>query len=287
MIANVANVLFDGLAYGSLLFLIGVGLSLTMGLMNFINLAHGAFAMFGGYVGVWAMNRGASPFPTLLAAVLATGLLGAAAERLLFRRLYKASRLDQTLFTIGFVFSAIACATYFFGAGQQSVVLPSFLQGQIHPFGLDLGVYRLFLILVVAGIAIGLQAMVEKTRFGCQIRAAVDNQDASDALGINVNAIFSLCFALGAAMAGLGGALGVGVLGLDPSFPLKYMVYFLLVVVVGGAGSIKGPLIAALILGICDVAGKYWIPSLGAFIIYAAMIVLLMLFPNGLGAKRA
>lgn len=287
MIASIVNVLFDGLAYGSLLFLVGVGLSLTMGLMNFINLAHGAFAMFGGYVAVLAINRGAPPLPALLAAVVAAAVLGAAAEQFLFRRLYKAPHLDQTLFTIGFVFSAIACATYFFGAGQQSVVLPSFLQGQVHPFGLDLGVYRLFLIAVVAVIAIALQAMIEKTRFGCQIRAAVDNQDASAALGINVNAIFSLCFALGAGMAGLGGALGVEILGLDPSFPLKYMVYFLLVVVVGGAGTIKGPLIAALILGVCDVAGKYWIPSFGAFVIYAAMIVLLMLFPNGLGAKRA
>lgn len=287
MIATIAGVLFDGLSYGSLLFLIGVGLSITMGLMNFINLAHGAFAMIGGYIAVLAMNRGAPFLPALLAACLATGILGAAAERVLFRRLYKASQLDQTLFTIGFVFVAMACATYFFGAGEQSIAMPALLQGQIHLFGLDLGSYRIFLVVVVMIIAAALQAMISRTRFGAQVRAAVDNQDASAGLGINVSAVFSLCFALGAALAGVGGALGVEVLGLDPSFPLKYMVYFLLVVVVGGAGSVRGPLYASLILGICDVAGKYWIPSLGAFVIYAAMIVLLMLFPNGLGAKRA
>jgi branched-chain amino acid transport system permease protein len=287
MLTNIIGVLFDGLSYGSLLFLIGVGLSITMGLMNFINLAHGAFAMIGGYVAVMALNRGAPPLPALLAAALAAGLLGAAAERLLFRRLYQRPPLDQTLFTIGFVFAAMAGATYFFGAGQQSVALPAILRGQFHILGLDLGVYRLFLILVVALIAFALQMMISRTRFGAQIRAAVDNQDASNGLGINVSAVFSLCFALGSALAGMGGALGVEVLGLDPSFPLKYMVYFLLVVVVGGAGTIKGPLYASLLLGICDVAGKYWIPSVGAFIIYAAMIVLLMLFPNGLGARRA
>lgn len=288
MAGNIVGILFDGLAYGSLLFLVGVGLSITMGLMNFINLAHGAFAMIGGYASVYLANRAGIPFlATLPLAFLAAGLCGIVAERLLFQRLYKAPHLDQMLFTVGFVFSSIAAAHYFFGASQQLVAIPDMLQGQVRFMGVDFGKYRLLLIAFVAVVTLALHLMLSKTRFGAEIRAAVDNQDAAAGLGINVNLVFALCFALGTGLAGLGGALGVEVLGLDPTFPLKYMVYFLLVVVVGGAGSIKGPLIAALLLGVFDVAGKYFVPEIGAFIIYVMMIVLLIAFPSGLGGKRA
>ena len=288
MAGNIVGILFDGLAYGSLLFLVGVGLSITMGLMNFINLAHGSFAMIGGYASVYLANRAGIPFlATLPLAFVAAGLCGIVAERLLFQRLYKAPHLDQMLFTVGFVFSSIAAAHYFFGASQQFVAMPDMLQGQVRFMGVDFGKYRLLLIAFVAAVTLALHLMLSKTRFGAEIRAAVDNQDAAAGLGINVNLVFALCFALGTGLAGLGGALGVEVLGLDPTFPLKYMVYFLLVVVVGGAGSIKGPLIAALLLGVFDVAGKYFVPEIGAFIIYVMMIVLLIAFPSGLGGKRA
>lgn len=288
MASNILGILFDGLAYGSLLFLIGVGLSITMGLMNFINLAHGTFAMAGGYISASLSQRSGLPFlATLPVAFVGAGLFGLVAERLLFRRLYKAPHLDQVLFTFGFVLSSIAAAHYFFGAGQQMGVMPSFLQGQIRVYGIDLGRYRLLLIACVGLITLALHFILSKTRFGAQVRAAVDNQDAAAGLGINVGLIFSLCFALGTGLAGLGGALGIEVLGLDPGFPLKYMVYFLLVVVVGGAGTIRGPLIAAMILGVFDVAGKYYVPQAGAFIIYVLMIVLLLAFPTGLGGKRA
>lgn len=288
MAGNIVGILFDGLAYGSLLFLVGVGLSITMGLMNFINLAHGSFAMIGGYASVYLANRAGIPFlATLPLAFVAAGLCGIIAERLLFQRLYKAPHLDQMLFTVGFVFSSIAAAHYFFGASQQLVAIPDMLRGQVGFMGVDFGKYRLLLIAFVAAVTLALHLMLSKTRFGAEIRAAVDNQDAAAGLGINVNLVFALCFALGTGLAGLGGALGVEVLGLDPTFPLKYMVYFLLVVVVGGAGSIKGPLIAALLLGVFDVAGKYFVPEIGAFIIYVMMIVLLIAFPSGLGGKRA
>ncbi|MCD1632532.1 branched-chain amino acid ABC transporter permease [Martelella mediterranea] len=288
MAGNIVGILFDGLAYGSLLFLVGVGLSITMGLMNFINLAHGSFAMIGGYASVYLANRAGIPFlATLPLAFVAAGLCGIIAERLLFQRLYKAPHLDQMLFTVGFVFSSIAAAHYFFGASQQFVAMPDMLQGQVRFMGVDFGKYRLLLIAFVAAVTLALHLMLSKTRFGAEIRAAVDNQDAAAGLGINVNLVFALCFALGTGLAGLGGALGVEVLGLDPTFPLKYMVYFLLVVVVGGAGSIKGPLTAALLLGVFDVAGKYFVPEIGAFIIYVMMIVLLIAFPSGLGGKRA
>ena len=286
-IVNFIGVLFDGVAYGSLLFLISIGLSVTMGLMNFVNLAHGAFAMVGGYVCVTVMTRIGIPFlATLPVAFIVTAGLGAMLERLLYQRLYKATHLDQVLFSIGLVFIAIAGATYLFGPAQQPVNLPEFLRGQLRVLGIDLGAYRLFLIALVVAITVALTYLIERTRFGAQIRASVDNQQASAGLGINVNRVFGLTFALGSGLAGLGGALGIDVLGLEPTFPIKYMVYFLLVVAVGGAGTIKGPLVAALVLGVFDVAGKYYVPEIGAFVIYALMVVLLIIFPSGLYGRR-
>ena len=288
MLGNILGVLFDGIAYGSLLFIIAVGLSVTLGLMNFVNLAHGAFAMLGGYVAVMAMTRAGIPFLAALPlAFLASAIVGVVLERTLYQRLYRAAHLDQVLFSIGIVFMSIAGATYFFGASQQPVALPSYLQGQLHLPGLDIGAYRLFLIGVVAVLTFALQYLLERTRFGSQVRASVDNATAAAGLGINVNRVFALTFALGSGLAGLGGALGIDVLGLDPTFPLKYMVYFLLVVAVGGTGTIKGALVAALILGIFDVAGKYYVPQVGGFVIYALMVVLLILFPTGLYGKKS
>jgi branched-chain amino acid transport system permease protein len=288
MVGNMIGVLFDGIAYGSLLFLISVGLSVTMGMMNFINLAHGAFAMIGGYVCVTLLSRLGLPFlATLPLAFIAAAIVGLVLERTLYRRLYKASHLDQVLFSIGLTFMAVAGATWLFGPTQQPVNLPDWLRGQVHLLGLDLGAYRLFLIGVVVLVTTALVLLIERTRFGAQIRASVDNQTAAAGLGINVSRVFSLTFALGSGLAGLGGGLGIDVLGLDPSFPVKYMVYFLLVVAVGGAGSIKGPLIAALILGVFDVAGKYYVPEVGAFVIYTLMVVLLILFPFGLVRRKA
>ncbi len=288
MLSNLIGVLFDGIAYGSLLFLISVGLSVTMGLMNFVNLAHGAFAMLGGYVCVTLLSRLGVPFLlSLPVAFIASAVAGLILERLLYRRLYKASHLDQVLFSIGLTFMAVAGATYIWGPSQQPVRLPDWLRGQVAIFGLDVGAYRLFLIGVVVAITLALGWLIERTRFGAQIRASVDNQQASAGLGINVSRVFSLTFALGSGLAGLGGGLGIDVLGLDPTFPIKYMVYFLLVVAVGGAGTIKGPLFAALILGVFDVAGKYYVPEIGAFVIYGLMVLMLLLFPAGLIGRRA
>ena len=282
------TVIFDGLAAGMLLFLISVGLSVTMGLMNFVNLAHGAFAMLGGYTCAVLLSRFAVPF--LLAAPLAaatTAIAGVILERVLYRRLYAASHLDQILFSIGLIFMAISMAHYFFGAGQQPIVLPDFLRGQINLPGLDIGVYRLFLIAVGLCLAFGLQWMVSRTSFGAKLRAAVDNPRVARGLGINVDRIFTLTFALGSALAGLGGALGIEMLGLDPGFPIKYIVYFLIVVAVGGSGNIKGSLIASLLLGVLDVAGKYYLPQAGAFVIYAVMVVMLIVKPQGLFGRTA
>jgi len=255
----------------------------TMGMMNFINLAHGAFAMAGGYVCSLGMERLGIPFlATLPLAFVAGAALGAVLERTLYRRLYRRSPLDQVLFSLGLTLMAVAATTFIFGEGQRPVRLPSFLLGQVHVLGLDLGVYRMFLIAVVAAITVALEILLRRSRLGAQIRASVDDAQTSAGLGIDVHRVFALTFTLGSGLAGLGGALSIDVLGLDPTFPLKYLVYFLLVVVVGGAGTIAGPLIASIVLGVFDVAGKYYLPQAGAFVIYALMVALLLLFPGGL-----
>lgn len=281
------GVVFDGIAYGALLFLISVGLSVTLGLMNVVNLAHGAFAMFGGYASIWLASSWGVPFlGTLPLVFLGGAAAGALAERALYRRLYRASHLDQVLFTIGLTFMAVATANFFWGPGQQRVQLPGFLQGQVRVLGLDLGAYRLFLLGLVVLISLALTALIERTRHGARLRASVDNQLVSAGLGIPVQHVFCVTFALGSGLAALGGALGIELLGLEPNFALEYLVYFLLVVSVGGAGSVPGTALAALLLGLFDVAGKYYVPELGGFIIYALMIVLLMLFPAGLRGRR-
>lgn len=288
MLSRLIGIAFDGIAYGSLLFLMSVGLSVTMGLMNVVNLAHGAFAMFGGYACTWLMREADWPFLlTLPAAFLAMAALGAALERTLYRRLYSASHLDQVLFTIGLTFVGVATATYAWGPAEQLVELPNALRGQVRLLGVDFGVYRIFLVAVVAAVSLTLDHWVEKTRFGALVRAAVDNRRVAEALGVRVDRLFCLTFALGSGLAGLGGALGIDVLGLEPTFALKYLVYFLLVVAVGGTKSIKGTAVAALGLGLCDVVGKYYLPELGAFIIYALMVVALIAFPAGLYGRRA
>lgn len=282
------TVVFDGIASGLLLFLISVGLSVTLGLMNFVNLAHGSFAMLGGYVCVVLLNRHGVPFLAALPIVtVASALAGVLLERTLYRRLYGASHLDQVLFSIGLVFMSISVAHFFFGAQQQPLQLPPMLSGQFNLPGVDVGVYRLFLIVVGVAIAVALQWMIAGTRFGAQLRASVDNPRTARGLGIDVDRVFVLTFALGSGLAGLGGALGVEMLGLDPEFPVKYIVYFLIVVAVGGSGNIKGSLYASLIIGVCDVAGKYYIPQVGAFVIYAVMVVTLIFRPQGLFGRSA
>ena len=283
----VVGVLFDGFAYGMLLFLLSVGLSVTLGMMNFINLAHCAFAMLGGYTAVTLTNRYGWPFlATLPAAFVLAGVVSVFFERVLYRRLYRAAELDQVLLTIGLAFMSVAVAAYFFGTVQQPIETPSFLRGSISFMGLSLGTYRLFLVAMGLATMAILIATLEYTRFGAQVRAAVDNQRMARGLGINVEGAFAITFALGSGLAGLGGALAVEIVGLDHSFALIYLVYVLIVVSVGGLGSIGGSFVAAALLGISDMFGKYYFPELGAFLIYLVMITILIWRPAGLFGRR-
>jgi len=287
MLPPVFGVIFDGIAYGMLLFVLSVGLSVTLGLMNFVNLAHCAFAMLGGYISVYLVNDYHWPFlATLPAAFIVTALVSVFFERVFYRRLYRSSDLDQVLLTIGLAFISVAAAAYFFGTVQQPVQTPALLRGGFNFFGLSLGNYRLFLIGVALAVTVALVLALEYTRFGAMVRAAVDNQRMARGLGINVDTTFMVTFALGSGLAGLGGALAIEIVGLDPNFALALLVYVLIIVSVGGLGSIVGSFAAAILIGISDIAGKYYAPEYGAFFIYLVMVAVLMWKPAGLFGKR-
>ena len=280
------TILFDGVAYGMLLFVLACGLAVTLGLMNFVNLAHGSFAMAGGYITLVLVNRNGMPFfAALPLAFVVTALIGAVFERTLYVHVYAKPHLDQVLFTIGLVFMSVAAVDYVMGSQQQYIQLPAMLHGQVNLFGLNVGKYRLLIIAICGLLTIALQFILTHTRFGSRLRAAVDDPRVANGLGIHVNGVFAVTFAVGSGLAGLGGALGAEILGLDPTFPLKFMIYFLIVVTVGGTSSITGPFLASLLLGIGDVAGKYFVPKFGAFIIYTIMIVVLIWRPQGLFAR--
>ena len=251
--------------------------------MNLVKLAHGSFAMAGGYCCVVLVNQLGVPFfAALPLAFLVSAAIGYGFERTLYTHVYRKSHLDQVLFSIGLVFMAVAAVDYVMGSSQQFVRIPSALHGQFDFYGVGVGKYRLLIIVVCGLLTLGLQAILTKTRFGSRLRAAVDDQRVARGLGINVGVVFAVTFAFGSGLAGLGRALGAEILGLDPTFPLKYMIYFLIVVTVGGTASITGPFLASILLGIGDVAGKYYVPTLGAFVIYTIMIVVLIVRPQGL-----
>jgi branched-chain amino acid transport system permease protein len=281
-----ATILFDGVAYGMLLFVLACGLAVTLGLMNFVNLAHGAFAMAGGYVTVLLIDRTVPFLACLPIAFLVSAALGLVLERTLYVHMYGRSPLEQVLFSIGLVFIAVAATDYVLGSSQRNIQLPAWLQGRREILGVSIGVYRSFLIVLCGALALALQLALMNTRFGSRLRAAVDDARVARGLGIPVGFVFAATFAVGSGLAGLGGALGVELLGLDPYFPLKFMVFFLIVVTVGGTSGLMGPFAAALLLGVADVAGKYYLSSaLGGFVIYVVLIVVLVLRPHGLFAR--
>ncbi len=285
-LTSILSVAFDGLAFGMILFVISVGMSITMGLMGFANLAHGAFAMLGGYICMSLTNDWGIPF--LAGVVLVFFIVGAISvpfERYLYARFYHATDLDQVLLTIGLVFMFIAACTFLWGPVNVQIHLPDYLKGQVDLGFRDFPTYRTFVIAVSLAIIIALWYGLERTRIGAQIRAAVDNRRMAQSIGINVGRLFTLTFALGSGLAAVGGALGTNISGMTPSYALEYLVYFLVVVSVGGMGSIRGAFAAALLIGMIDTAGKYYLPHFGAFFIFVVTIVVLLWRPQGLFGK--
>ena len=288
MIIEIANMLLGGLAAGMVLFIVSVGLSVTMGLMGFVNLAHGGFAMIGGYVVVIVMNRLGLPYVAALAlAFIFVAAISVVFERTLYSRLYRAAELDQVLFTIGLIFMMIAAVTLIVGPETQPINLPTSMQGQTNLGFMAYRTYSIVLIGVGVVIMLGLWLGFERTRMGAQIRAAVDNRRMAESLGINITRLFTLVFAFGSGMAALGGGLGAEFLGLDPQYPFKYLVMFLIVVAVGGLGRITGVFYASLIIGVLDFTLKKYFPQGGTVFIYGMTILLLLWRPQGLFGRAA
>lgn len=287
-LVSLVSIAFHGIAYGMVLYVISVGLSITMGLMGFANLAHGVFAMAGGYVMISAMSSLGMPYPAaLLTAFVVIALVSLVLEATLYSRLYTAGELDQVLFTIGLIFISVALARLAYGTLQQPVLLPEYLQGQFSMLGRDFPAFRVFLIAVSGIIVAGLWFGVERTAWGAMLRAAVDNRAMAQSVGINTRQLFMVTFAAGSGLAGLGGALGAEIIAIQPIYPFANLAYFLIVVAVGGMGTLKGPFFAALLIGITDTACKYWLPEFGAFLIYATTIAILLWRPAGLFGRNA
>lgn len=283
LLSSVVSILFHGLAYGAVLYVISVGLSVTMGLMGFVNLAHGVFAMAGGYVMITAMQRLGLPWLAALAlACVAVAVASMALERLLYARLYGAGELEQVLFTIGLIFVAVAVARLAYGPNPMAAPLPGYLQGQVNLFGRAFPAYRAAVIAASALLIAVLWVGLERTRWGAMVRAAVDNRAMAQSVGIDTGRLFTFTFALGSGLAALGGALGADIMAMTPTYPFEQLVYFLIVVAIGGLGTLRGPFVGALLIGIGDTACKYWVPELGAFFIYAATMALLLWRPQGL-----
>ena len=284
---DLISTLLGGLASGMVLFIVSVGLSVTMGLMGFVNLAHGGFAMLGGYAIVLTMRHWGLSFPAALAlGFAAVAALSVVLERALYARLYRASELDQVLFTIGLVFVMIATVTLAVGPESQRVVLPAWLDGQTDLGFIRYRTYSLALIACGTLLMLALWLGFERTRIGARIRAAVDNRRMAQSLGVDVGRLFTITFALGSGLAAVGGGLGAEILGLDPQYPLRYLAYFLIVVAVGGLGRVTGVFFAALLIGVLDFVLKIEFPKGGTMFIYALTLAFLLARPQGMFGKR-
>lgn len=287
-VSSLISVAFHGLAYGMILYAISVGLSVTMGLMGFVNLAHGVFAMAGGYLMITLMERAGLPWVAALAlACIVVSFFSVFLEKFLYSRLYGAGELEQVLFTIGLIFIAVAIARLVYGPNPLAAPLPDFLRGQVPLAGRAFPAYRVAVILASAVLIAALWIGLERTRWGAMVRAAVDNRAMAQSIGIDTGKLFTLTFALGSGLAALGGALGADLMPMTPTYPFEQLVYFLIVVAIGGLGNLRGPFVGALIIGIGDTACKYWVPELGAFFVYVATIGLLLWKPRGLFGRAA
>lgn len=283
---TVLSIAVDALAYGMVLFVISIGLSVTMGLMRVVNLAHGAFAMIGGYFASYAAkDLGLGYAAGILLAIIGTVVIAIPIERFLYRRIYGAPELTQVLMTIGITFCVIGITNFAFGPTLKTVPLPAALQGSVDLGFRSVATHRIFAIACGLAVAAALWFLIERTNFGIKLRAAVDNAAMTAALGVRTEMVYAVSFAVAIALAAFGGVIGAELLPLEPYYALRYMVTFLVVVSVGGAGSISGALIACLLLGAIDTTGRYLAPEYGEFFFYLAVILIVTLFPRGLAGR--
>lgn len=286
LMQTVFSIAVDALAYGMVLFVISIGLSVTMGLMRVVNLAHGGFAMIGGYIASYvARDLGMGYAFAIIAAVIFTILIAIPIERLLYRRIYGQPELTQVLMTIGITFCIIGIANFTMGPTLKTIPLAPALQGSADIGFRTIPVHRLFAIVCGVAVALGLWYAIEKTNFGIKLRASVDNSAMAAALGVRTEIVYAVSFAVAVGLAALGGVVGAEFLPVEPYYALRYMVTFLVVVSVGGAGSIPGALAACLLLGAIDTTGRYLMPEFGEFFFYLAVIAVICIFPRGLAGR--
>jgi branched-chain amino acid transport system permease protein len=279
---TILSIAIDAFAYGMALFIICIGLSLTMGLMRVVNLAHGAFAMIAGYIASYAArDLGLGYAFAIFLAIIGTIVISIPLERVLYRRIYGSPQLTQVLMTIGITFCVIGITNYFFGPTLKTIPLPGALSQSVDVGFKTIAAHRLFVMACGVVVALGLWFLIEKTAFGIKLRATVDNAAMADALGVRTQVVYAVSFAIAIGLAALGGVVGAEFLPIEPYYALRYMVTFLVVVSVGGAGSIPGAVVACLLLGAVDTTGRYLMPEFGNFFFYAAVIAIVCVFPRG------
>jgi branched-chain amino acid transport system permease protein len=274
--------LLNGLVYGVLLFLMAAGLSLIFGLMNVVSLAHGSFFMLGAYVGMSIFRATGSFWLALLLAPVPVIVAGVIIERLFMRPLYRRGHMDQVLLTFGFTFVFLDLVQTVWGRTVQRLPAPEALQGTIHIGAGVFSAYRLFLIGFGFAIALLLWLFLERSRIGAMVRAGVDDAQIASGLGGNIPALFSGIFGFGVALAAIGGVAAGPILSLYPGMDAEILIPAFIVIVIGGLGSLRGAFVGSLLIGIADTFGKAYLPSLALFLIYLAMILVLLIRPQGL-----
>jgi branched-chain amino acid transport system permease protein len=272
---------FNGISYGALLFLLAAGLSLIFGVMRIVNLAHGSYFLLGGYVGLSVVWRTGS-FPlAVLAGAVAVGLIGVGMERLFLRRL-PGQTLGQVLMTIGFALIFQDLALLLWGGDPYAIPVPEPLRGSVRVGTLAFPAYRIFIVVVAALVGAGLWLALDRTRVGARVRAAVDDAEMAQGVGINVPTVSLAVFALGACLAAVGGVIGGAFLGVYPGADFEVLPYAFVVVIVGGLGSLPGAMVGSLLVGLLDNFGKALFPELSYFTLFAPMALILALRPTGL-----
>ena len=271
----------NGISFGALLFILAAGLSLIFGMMDVVNLAHGAFYMLGAYVALTVVQRTGSFWPALIIAPVDVGLLGLLIEPLLLRRL-RGRHLDQVLLTIGLSLVIVDLIGLIWGREIRSIPLPAGLDHSVTVMGGDYPVYRLFVIAFGIVLAVAFSLIHRRTRMGALIRAGVDDAPMLAALGVDIDRLFASTFAVGAALAALAGVVAAPVFGVFPGMDVDALIYSLIVVVVGGLGTLSGAVVGAGLIGPADTFGKVLFPQFALALIFALLALVLLLRPTGL-----
>ncbi|HWL77743.1 branched-chain amino acid ABC transporter permease [Microbacterium sp.] len=276
----------NGLSFGALLFLLASGLTLVFGLMRIVNLAHGAFYMLGGYIGVVIATLTGNLLLAVLAAVVAVGITALVVEVGLLRFL-RGQELPEVLLTVGVSFVIADLCLAIFGGDPRTLPVSATITGSLTIGPLTYPWYRIFVMAVAIVIGVALALVQNRTRVGAIVRAGVDDREIISAMGVNIRWVFTGMFVVGAALAAIGGTIGAGIISIRPGIQDEVLLYALVVVIIGGLGSVPGAAVGSVLIGLIDAFAKAWIPDLAYFTIFAPMALVLVLRPTGLFGKAA